>query len=79
MLPGVNIPVKSKDVLATHKPGAILILARNFAEDIIKNNQALVDAGITFINIKDLGEDLMDETIAGIDIGAKFEEVKHIA
>jgi len=50
----VNIPIKSKDVLDSDKPDVILILAWNFADDIIKNNQALVDRGIKFINIKDL-------------------------
>ncbi len=54
VVPGVNIPIKSKDVLDSEKPDVILILAWNFADDIIKNNQALVDRGIKFINIKDL-------------------------
>ena len=35
-------------------PDNILIMAWNFAKEILANNQELVDKNINFINIKDL-------------------------
>ncbi len=75
VMPGVTIPIKSKDAIAADKPNAVVILAWNFAEDIIRNNQHLVDGGIEFINIKDLAWASEDD-ISRVDIGAKFTEVK---
>jgi nucleoside-diphosphate-sugar epimerase/SAM-dependent methyltransferase/quercetin dioxygenase-like cupin family protein len=53
-VPGVKIPIFSKEKLKEDKPDVILVLAWNFFDDIKKNNQHLIDEGIQFINIKDL-------------------------
>ena len=50
ILPGVNIPIFSKNKL-NKKASTILVLAWNFFDDIKKNNSSLSD---NFINIKDL-------------------------
>jgi len=49
-VPGVKIPIVSKDKVKDQKP-AILVLAWNFFDEIKKNNK---DLSNTFINIKDL-------------------------
>ena len=49
-VPGVNIPIVSKDKIAD-KNNTILVLAWNFYEDIKKNNVKLSDS---FVSIKDL-------------------------
>jgi len=49
-VPGVNIPIVSKDKIAD-KNNTILVLAWNFYEDIKKNNLKLSD---NFVSIKDL-------------------------
>jgi C-methyltransferase. len=49
-VPGVNIPIVSKDKIAD-KNNTILVLAWNFYEDIKKNNFKLSDS---FVSIKDL-------------------------
>ena len=49
-VPGVNIPIVSKDRI-TDKKNTILVLAWNFYEDIKKNNAKLSDS---FVSIKDL-------------------------
>ena len=49
-VPGVNIPIVSKDKIK-EKNAAIIVLAWNFFKDIIDNNRRLTD---NFINIKDL-------------------------
>ncbi len=53
-VPGVKIPIFSKDKINEDKPDIILVLAWNFFEEIKKNNQSLIDSGITFVNIKEL-------------------------
>ena len=53
-LPGVMIPIYSREMLSKQLPDNILIMAWNFAKEIIANNQDLVDKNINFINIKDL-------------------------
>lgn len=53
-VPGVKIPILSKETILQDTPNVILVLAWNFFDEIKKNNQALVDMGIQFINIKDL-------------------------
>lgn len=53
-IPGVNIPIKNKDYCYENIPDIIIVLAWNFFEDIKRNNQDLVDKGVTFISIKDL-------------------------
>jgi len=53
-LPGVMIPIYSREMLSKQLPDNILIMAWNFAKEIIANNQELVDKNVNFINIKDL-------------------------
>ena len=50
LVPGVQIPIKSKKSLA-NKDCIVLVLAWNFFEDIKKNNEGL---NCKFLNIKDL-------------------------
>lgn len=47
--PGMHIPVYSEDILSKDKSDYALILAWNFAEEIIKNNQQYRDNGGKFI------------------------------
>lgn len=54
IVPGVRIPIYSKDKLQEIKPDILLVMAWNFFDEIKKNNQDLVEQGIQFINIKDL-------------------------
>ncbi len=54
IIPGVNIPIKSKEFCLENLPEVIVVLAWNFFDDIVKNNQELVEKGVQFINIKDL-------------------------
>ena len=54
ILPGVKIPIYSKDRLKEDKPDVVIIMAWNFAEEIKRNNRELIDLGIRFISIKDL-------------------------
>ena len=49
-LPGVNIPIHSKDKIKK-KPDLIIVLAWNFFKEIKKNNQSISKK---FISIKDL-------------------------
>jgi SAM-dependent methyltransferase len=53
-IPGVNIPIYSKDELMNRQPDVIIVMAWNFFEDIKNNNKDLVDKGIKFISIKEL-------------------------
>lgn len=54
IVPGVHIPIHSREKLVKAKPDIILVMAWNFFEEIKKNNQQLIEQGIQFINIKDL-------------------------
>ena len=47
--PGLNIPVFSSSKIETLKPDYLLILAWNFADSIIKNNQKFIASGGKFI------------------------------
>ncbi|XPV76638.1 MAG: methyltransferase domain-containing protein [Desulfovibrio sp.] len=47
--PGMHIPVITSDEMYREKPDVLLILAWNFAEPIMKNNQRFLDEGGTFI------------------------------
>jgi len=47
--PGLNIPVFSSSQIETLKPDYLLILAWNFADSIIKNNQKFIESGGKFI------------------------------
>ena len=53
-LPGVNIPIFSKEKLNEKLPDIIIVMAWNFFEDIKKSNQDLIDKGVKFISIKEL-------------------------
>jgi SAM-dependent methyltransferase len=54
ILPGVKIPIYSKDKLNKKLPDIIIVMAWNFVEEIKKNNQDLIDKGVKFISIKEL-------------------------
>ena len=53
-IPGVNIPIRSREYCVSNLPKIIIVMAWNFFEDIKRNNQDLIDKGVIFINIKDL-------------------------
>jgi nucleoside-diphosphate-sugar epimerase len=53
-IPGVNIPIRSREYLLNNLPNAVIVLAWNFFDYIKKSNQDLVDKGVAFFNIKDL-------------------------
>ncbi len=54
ILPGVKIPIYSKEKLYNNLPDVIIVMAWNFFEYIKQNNQELIDKGVKFISIKDL-------------------------
>lgn len=54
IIPGVNIPIYSKEKLNEQLPDVIIVMAWNFFEDIKRNNQDLIDKGVKFISIKEL-------------------------
>jgi len=54
ILPGVKIPIYSKNKLNEKLPDVIIVMAWNFFEDIKLNNQDLINKGVKFISIKDL-------------------------
>jgi nucleoside-diphosphate-sugar epimerase/SAM-dependent methyltransferase/dTDP-4-dehydrorhamnose 3,5-epimerase-like enzyme len=63
-IPGVNIPIRSKEYCHRNLPDIIIVLAWNFFEEIKKNNQDLIEKGIKFISIKDLqNKNLINDTI----------------
>jgi len=57
ILPGVRIPIYSKEKLNKKLPDIIIVMAWNFFEDIKRNNQDLIDKGVKFISIKELQND----------------------
>jgi nucleoside-diphosphate-sugar epimerase/SAM-dependent methyltransferase len=48
-LPGVRIPIKSRESLSNNPPEYMLILAWNFAEEIMKKNEAYKQMGGKFL------------------------------
>jgi nucleoside-diphosphate-sugar epimerase/SAM-dependent methyltransferase/quercetin dioxygenase-like cupin family protein len=56
-IPGVNIPIYSREKLTQKLPDIIVVMAWNFFEDIKRNNQDLINKGVKFISIKDLQND----------------------
>lgn len=54
IIPGVRIPIFSTEKLKLETPNVVIIMAWNFAKEIIQNNQELVNSGVTFVSIKDL-------------------------
>jgi len=58
-IPGTGIPVKGKGEVLVHNmnidlPDLVIVLAWNFFDSIVKANKQWIDAGVKFINIKDL-------------------------
>ena len=53
-LPGVKIPIISKEQIKNNLPDIIIIMAWNFEKEIKNNNKDLIKKGVKFINIKDL-------------------------
>ena len=53
-LPGMKIPIVSKESVMADLPEYILVLAWNFLDDIKKNNSDLVKAGCKFVTLRDL-------------------------
>lgn len=53
LIPGVNIPIKNKEYCFNNLPEVIVVLAWNFFNEIVKNNEELVKKGVKFLNIKD--------------------------
>lgn len=49
IIPGARIPIKNREALEKSTPDYILILAWNFAEEIMRNNEEYKNKGIKFI------------------------------
>ena len=56
ILPGVRIPIYSREKLNEKLPDVIIVMAWNFIKEIKESNQALIDKGVKFISIKDLSK-----------------------
>ncbi len=54
IIPGVNIPIYSKDTICDNKPDIIIVLAWNFFLEIEKNNPQFKELNIKLKNIKEL-------------------------
>ena len=52
-VPGVDIPINSKELIPESQPDYILVLAWNFYEDIVQSNEGYKEMGSKFINIRD--------------------------
>ena len=53
-MPGVQIPIRSKDSIQRQRPDVVVVLAWNFMKDIVNNNQEMAASGVHFISVKDL-------------------------
>jgi len=49
ILPGVRIPIKSRESLKDMNPDYVIILAWNFAEEILRNNEEIQRNGAKFV------------------------------
>ncbi len=49
IVPGVRIPIKSKEALRENNPDYVTIFAWNFAEEIMRNNENLKSNGAKFV------------------------------
>jgi len=54
VVPGVYIPIYSKEKVELNLPDIVLVLAWNFFEEVKANNKKLIDLGVRFVNIKEL-------------------------
>jgi nucleoside-diphosphate-sugar epimerase/SAM-dependent methyltransferase/quercetin dioxygenase-like cupin family protein len=54
ILPGVRIPIYSREKLNEKLPDVIIVMAWNFIKEIKEGNQDLIDRGVKFISIKEL-------------------------
>lgn len=54
IIPGVNIPIFSKNHCLNNLPNLIIVLAWNFFEEIKNNNKDLIEMGVKFLSIKEL-------------------------
>ena len=59
IIPGTNIPIKSKSTLHEETPDCIIVLAWNFYDLIVSSNRELIDKGVKFFNIKDLEKNVI--------------------
>jgi hypothetical protein len=48
-MPGVKVPIRPVESLISNRPGRVLILAWNFAAEIIEQNREYVQQGGRFI------------------------------
>ena len=55
-IPGVKIPIKSKEYCRSNIPDAVIVLAWNFFDSIVEQNKELLESGVNFINVSDLYE-----------------------
>jgi nucleoside-diphosphate-sugar epimerase/quercetin dioxygenase-like cupin family protein len=53
-VPGVGIPIYSRDKFKDKLPDVVIVMAWNFFEEIKQQNQDLIEQGVIFISIKDL-------------------------
>jgi len=54
VLPGVKIPIYSREKLNDNMPDVIIVMAWNFINEIKANNKDLIEKGVRFISIKEL-------------------------
>ena len=54
MMPGVRIPIFSRDKVNEKMPDVMIVMAWNFFEEIKNNNRDLIEHGVKFISIKEL-------------------------
>lgn len=54
IVPGVRIPIYAKNKIDEIRPDIIVVMAWNFFNEIVSNNQSLINSGIRFVSIKDL-------------------------
>lgn len=59
-IPGVKIPIVSKEYCMENLPEIIIVLAWNFFEEIKNSNLELISKGVKFISIKDLQDENFD-------------------
>ncbi len=50
-MPGLRIPIKSPDILLEDKPDVVIILAWNFADEIMRQQSDYLEAGGTFMTL----------------------------